>query len=105
MNLNNRIVKNASWIIVCRIIQAGLNLVVSMITARYLGPSNYGLITYASSIVAFIVPLVQLGINGILVQQFVEEPENTGELSERQRFLLWFLPFWVYWAYGRSHQL
>lgn len=76
--MNNRIVKNASWIILCRIMQAVLNLVVSMITARYLGPSDYGLITYASSIVAFVVPLVRLGLNGILVQEFIEEPENDG---------------------------
>ena len=57
MNVNNKIIKNASWIIACRIAQAILSLVVSMVTARYLGPSDYGLITYANSIVAFIVPL------------------------------------------------
>lgn len=78
--MNNKIIKNASWIIICRIVQAILNLIVSMLTARYLGPSNYGLITYASSIVAFIVPLVQLGINSILVQEIVEEPENSGNI-------------------------
>ncbi len=77
--MNNRIIKNASWIIVCRIAQAVLNLVVSMITARYLGPSNYGVITYASSIVAFVVPIVQLGFNGILVQMFVDKPDESGK--------------------------
>lgn len=76
----NKIFKNASWIILCRIAQAVLNLVVSMITARYLGPSDYGLIAYASSIVAFILPLVQLGINGILVQEFVENPDDSGKI-------------------------
>ena len=76
--MNNRIVKNASWIIACKVARAVLNLVVSMITARYLGPSNYGLITYVSSIVAFIVPLVQLGINAILVQEFVDNPSQSG---------------------------
>lgn len=79
MNLNNKIVKNASWIIICKVAQAVLNLVVSMITTRYLGPSNYGLISYASSIVAFIVPLVQLGINCILVQEFVDHPTKSGQ--------------------------
>lgn len=79
MNLNNRIVKNASWIILCRVAQAVLSLAVSMITARYLGPSNYGLITYAGSVVAFIVPVVQLGINCILVQDIVDKPEQSGQ--------------------------
>ena len=75
----NKIAKNASWIIICRIVQSMLNLAVTMITARYLGPSNYGLITYASSIVAFIVPLVQLGLNCILVQEFVDSPSDSGK--------------------------
>lgn len=76
--MNNKIVRNASWIIVCRIAQSILSLIVSMITARYLGPSKYGLITYASSLVAFVVPIVQLGINGILVQEFVDKPTQCG---------------------------
>lgn len=80
MNLSNRIVKNASWIIVCKVVQAVLNLIVSMITARYLGPSNYGIITYASSIVAFIIPVIQLGINSILVQEFVDKPKDTSKI-------------------------
>lgn len=78
--MNNRIIKNATWIIACRIIQALLNLVVSMITARYLGPSDLGAITYAASLVAFVVPLVQLGFNGILVQMFVDTPEESGKI-------------------------
>ena len=80
MWLNNKIVKNASWIIMCRIAQAILSLLVSMITARYLGPSNYGLITYASSIVAFIVPVVQLGLNCTLVQELVDSPDSCGDI-------------------------
>ena len=78
--MNNKIVKNASWIIMCRIAQAILSLLVSMITARYLGPSNYGLITYASSIVAFIVPVVQLGLNCTLVQELVDNPDSCGDI-------------------------
>ncbi len=76
----NKIIKNASWIIACRIAQSVLNLVVSMITARYLGPSDYGLITYASSLVAFVVPIVRLGMNAVLVQDFVDKPERNGKV-------------------------
>ena len=75
----NKVAKNASWIIVCRIVQSILNVVVGMVTARYLGPSNYGIITYSASIVAFIVPVVQLGLNAVLVQEFIDNPEKTGQ--------------------------
>ena len=78
--MNNRVLKNASWIIACKVIQSVLALVINMVTARYLGPSNFGLITYASSLVAFAVPIMQLGINNILVQEIVYRPEREGEI-------------------------
>ena len=76
--MGNRVFNNAMWIIVCRIIQSCLALIVGMLTARYLGPSNYGLINYASSVVAFVVPVMYLGLNSILVQELVNTPENEG---------------------------
>lgn len=75
----NKVAKNASWIIVCRIVQALLGLIINMITARYFGPSNFGLLTYASSLVAFVTPLMQLGFNNTLVQELINDPENEGK--------------------------
>ena len=77
--LKNRVFKNASWIIGCKVGQMIINLVVGMLTARYLGPSNYGVINYAASIVAFVTPIMQLGMNNILVQEIVNGPEKEGE--------------------------
>ena len=71
---------NAKWIIVCRIVQAILQLIIGMLTARYLGPSNYGLINYASSIVAFALPLMKLGFDSTLVRELIEDPEKEGEI-------------------------
>lgn len=78
--MNNKVLKNASWIIICKVVQAVLALVINMLTARYLGPSNYGLITYAASLVAFAAPIMQLGINNVLVQEIVYKPEQEGEI-------------------------
>ena len=80
MNIfNNRVIKNASWIIVCRIVQSLVALIIGMITARYLGPSNYGLLNYANSVVAFVVPLAQLGLRNVLVEEIVSKPEREGK--------------------------
>lgn len=76
--IKNKIVKNASWIVACRIVQSIFSLIVTMITARYLGPSNYGIISYAASIVAFFVPIMQLGLHNVLVQEIVDNPEKEG---------------------------
>ena len=76
----NRVVKNASWIIGIQIVKSLLGLVISMLTARFLGPSNFGLINYAASIVAFVTPIMYLGLNGVLVQEIVNTPEREGEI-------------------------
>lgn len=77
--MQNKVVKNASWIIGCKIAQSFLNLIISMLSARYLGPSNYGLINYAASIVAFVVPIMQLGLRNTLVKEFIDKPEEEGK--------------------------
>ena len=76
----NKVAKNAVWIIGGRIAQSVLALVINMLTARYLGPSNYGLITYASSLVAFVVPIMQLGLSNVLVQEIVNRPTEEGKV-------------------------
>ena len=76
--MQSRVIKNAGWIIGCKIVQSLLNLIIGMISARYLGPSNYGLITYAASIVAFAVPIMQLGLSKTLVLDLIERPDKEG---------------------------
>lgn len=77
---NNRVLQNTKWIIVCKIIQSLVQLVVGMLSARYLGPANYGLINYAASLVAFAVPVMQLGLQATLVQEYVNDPDKEGEI-------------------------
>ena len=78
--LKNKVFQNASWIIACRVAQMLINLVVGMLTARYLGPDNYGVINYAGSVVAFTAPIMQLGFSNILVQEIVNKPEEEGRI-------------------------
>lgn len=75
-----RVFNNAKWIIVCKVIQSLLQMVVGMLCARYLGPSNYGLINYASSVLAFAMPIMRLGLNATLVNELIEDPEKEGEI-------------------------
>lgn len=75
-----QVINNAKWIIVCKIAQSILQLLIGMVSARYLGPSNYGLINYAASIVAFALPIMKLGMDAILVHELVESPDREGEI-------------------------
>ncbi len=76
----NRVVKNASWIIVCKAVQAVLTLVVTVLTARLLEPEGYGVINYAASVTAFFVPIMQLGLNSTLVHELIKRPEQEGRI-------------------------
>lgn len=76
----NKVAKNAVWIIGIRVVQAVVAMLINMLTARYLGPSGFGLITYASSLVAFMLPIMQLGLNNVLVQEIVSSPEEEGKI-------------------------
>ena len=76
----NKVAGNAVWIVGGRVVQSLLGLVINMLTARYLGPSNYGLITYASSLVAFVVPIMQLGFSNVLVREIVNNPDEEGKV-------------------------
>ncbi len=75
----NKEVKNASWLVGGKIIQMVLQLIVGILTARFLGPSNYGLITYGAAYVAFFSSLCNLGINSVIVKNFVDHPDEEGE--------------------------
>ncbi len=76
---NRKVLQNASWIIVCKVVQSLLSLVVGMMSARFLGPSNYGLINYAASITAFFVPIMQLGLRSTLVRELIQYPHKEGQ--------------------------
>lgn len=75
-----KVINNAKWIVICKIMQSVLQLIVGMLTARFLGPSNYGLIKYAASVVAFALPFMRLGLDATLVHELVENPRKEGEI-------------------------
>lgn len=77
---NRRIINNTIWIVGCKVFRALLGMLVTMLSARYLGPSGYGLISYAASIVTFVVPVMQLGLNSTLVQELVSDPDHEGRI-------------------------
>ena len=92
----NKVAKNATWIIACRIVQSVFALVINMLTARFLGPSNFGLITYAASLVAFVVPIMNLGLSNILVQEIVNNPDREGKTLGTSMFLCMLSSFaWI----------
>lgn len=75
---SNRLVSNFSWIVIANIFQMIVSLVVGMFSARYLGPSNYGIINYVASFVAFFTPIATLGMEGVLIREFTSRKKTEG---------------------------
>ncbi len=75
---NSKEAKNAGWLIGGKIIQMILALVVGVISARYLGPDNYGLVSYGNSYVAFFMAFCTLGINSVIVKELLDNPHEEG---------------------------
>ena len=57
-----------------------ISLFVGMITARYLGPANYGVLNYTASFTAFFTPLCTLGFNGVIVKELISNKGKQGEI-------------------------
>lgn len=85
--LGNKTIKNAGWLIGGKVAQMLINLVVGLLTARYLGPSNFGTINYAAAYVAFFSAFCTLGINSVLVKEFVQRPGQEGTIIGTSIFL------------------
>lgn len=73
-------VSNSIWIIGGQVFQMGLTLVIGMLTARYLGPSNYGVIGYTASYVSFFSVVCQLGYTSTIVKELLDHEERQGEI-------------------------
>lgn len=71
---------NTMWNIGGKVIQMFISLIVGMLTARYLGPSNYGIIGYTASYVTFFSSICQLGFNSVAVKEILDCPERQGEI-------------------------
>lgn len=85
--LASRTIKNAGWLIGGKIAQMLINLIVGLLTARYLGPSNFGLINYAGAFTAFFSAFCTLGINSVLVREFFAYPDREGRILGTSLFL------------------
>lgn len=73
-----RYLANTAWIISQGIYSMIMSFVVSALSARYLGPTNYGLISYGAAFVNIFAGVSQLGLTPIAMNECVRNPDKTG---------------------------
>ena len=63
--------RNTFWMISCRVIQMIIGFIIGIISARFLGPSNYGVITYVESYISLFTSFCSLGFNSIIIKKIL----------------------------------
>jgi len=68
--------KNTAWLFAEKILRMVIGLFVGIWVARYLGPEQFGLFSYAQSFVGLFVVVANLSMEGILVKDLTNFKEN-----------------------------
>lgn len=84
-NLKNNLgamkyLKNTSWLLGEKILRMTLGLFVGIWVARYLGPEQFGLFSYAQSFVALFAAFATLGLNGIVTRELIKDETQRDKL-------------------------
>ena len=72
--------KNTSWLFGEKILRMIVGLFVGIWVARYLGPEQYGLFSYAQSFVGLFSAIATLGLDGIVVRELVKDESRRDKL-------------------------
>jgi len=71
-----RVLPNTGWLAGDRVVRMALGLLVGAWIARYLGPADYGTLSFAFAWVALFTPLAALAHDRMVVRELVERPDS-----------------------------
>ncbi|MDW7710839.1 MAG: flippase [Deferrisomatales bacterium] len=74
------VVTNTGWQFADHVLRMAVGLVVGIWVARYLGPEQFGLLSYALAFVALFAAFGSLGLDDIVVRDVVREPAGKAEV-------------------------
>jgi len=74
-----KIVDNIGWLFFDKILRMGVGLILGVWIARYLGPEQFGLLSFATAFVGLFGAIAGLGLQGIVVRDIVRDPSSKEE--------------------------
>jgi len=75
-----RVLTNISWLFLDKVIRVGLNFLLTILIARYLGTNHFGLWNYTIAFVALFSILSSLGLDNIVTKDLVNEEVSKNEI-------------------------
>lgn len=67
---------NTLWIMGDKFLGLGITFFITVIIARYLGPTNFGIYSYVMSIVSLFAIAGHMGLSGLVIREIVKHPED-----------------------------
>lgn len=71
---------NTGWLFFERVFRLAINFAIGIYIVRYLGPNDFGSLSYAVSFVGLFSTLAALGLDNIVVRELVQSPDKRDEL-------------------------
>jgi len=75
-----RVIDNTGWVLAERVLRYTIGFLVGVWIARYVGPSDYGLLNYAAAFVGVLTFMSTLGLDSLAVRDMVQNPGASGEI-------------------------
>jgi O-antigen/teichoic acid export membrane protein len=74
------VVSNTGWLFAEKMVRMGVSLFVGVWVARFLGPEQFGYLSYALAFVCLFSAIAGLGLDGIVVRELVRDPSGKCEI-------------------------
>ncbi len=75
-----RFAANTGWLVAQNVFQYVLSAVIGILAARYMGPSNYGILSYGAAMMVLFSPFCTLSLNDVQIPCMIDTPEDTGKI-------------------------
>lgn len=67
---------NSGWLMLEKIVRLFSAIIIGILVARHLGPENFGILSYALSIISFLGTFTYLGLSGLIIKEIVNKPDE-----------------------------
>jgi len=71
---------NSTWLVGEKLLRLIIGLFVGLYVARYLGPTNFGILNYAAAFVAIFTILAPLGLDEIIINELIINPQKKNKV-------------------------
>jgi O-antigen/teichoic acid export membrane protein len=75
-----KVILNTGWLFIDKLVRILFGIVVSIWVARYLGPEDFGILSYALAIFNLLIPVAGLGLESIIIRNLARHDRPPSEV-------------------------